>query len=87
MDEAENYLTHILTGLTSRHEDIRVAKSADEMGVLLTVSLAKEDMGKVIGREGSMAQAIRRIMRAYGRSRNQYINLKIVDENGNEKPQ
>jgi predicted RNA-binding protein YlqC (UPF0109 family) len=47
------------------------------MGVLLTLEVNKNDMGKIIGREGSTAKAIRTLLRVFGMKNNSRLNLKI----------
>jgi len=57
-------------------------RTVDEMGVLLTLSLNPEDMGKVIGRAGNTAKAIRMLLRVIGLKGNARVNLKILEPEG-----
>ncbi len=59
--------------------EIRIESRTDEMGVLLTLHVAKEDMGKVIGRDGATAKSIRTLLRVVGMRENARINLKIAE--------
>ena len=73
------YLTTILEGIVSDPDSIKINRSVDEMGVLLSVYLAKEDMGKVIGRKGLTINAIRHIMKCFGYGIDAELNIKIVE--------
>lgn len=75
-------LEHILKQLVSHPDDIKVERMSDDMGVLLSVNLNQEDMGKVIGKQGQTAQAIRHIIRVWGLIRGQRISVKIIDPAG-----
>ncbi len=55
------------------------------MGVLLSLTVHRDDMGKVIGKEGAVAKAIRTVLRSVGMKNGQKVNLKIlepIDANG-----
>jgi hypothetical protein len=55
------------------------------MGVLLTLSVNKDDMGKVIGRSGATAKAIRTVLRIVGMKNDARVNLKIEEPEGSER--
>lgn len=76
------YLEYILKGLVSHPEDVKIEKTVDPMGVLLSVTLNPEDMGKVIGRNGNTAHSVREIMKVYGMMKKQRISMKIIDPAG-----
>lgn len=71
-----NVLKLILQNLVTVPEDVVVERSLDEQGVLLTIMVNSKDMGIVIGRNGSMANAIKTIMRAVGKANK--MNLRVV---------
>ena len=52
------------------------------MGVLLELTVAPEDMGKIIGKDGQTAKAIRTLLRVLGAQINARINLKIIEPAG-----
>ena len=70
-------LTVIVKALTTRPESVKVEESTDQMGVLLTLDVASEDMGKIIGKSGHTAKAIRSILRFVGSTENARVSLKI----------
>lgn len=77
MENAKLVLETIVNSLIKQHDQLSVVQSKDEMGVLLTVKVAKEDMGRIIGKEGNTAKSIRSIIRAIGMAENARISVKI----------
>ena len=62
------FLESILSSLASKPDEVKVNRTVDSMGVLYTVSVAKEDVAKIIGKGGETAKSIRNLLRvvAYG---------------------
>src|SRR5690606_32194830 len=54
-------------------------RTIDEKGVLLTLTVDPEDLGRVIGKRGATAQSLRTLLRALGTKQEARFNLKIVD--------
>jgi len=79
MDKTKKILEVIIMALVENAEDVKIDSRTDEMGVLLTLHLNKEDMGRVIGKEGGTAKALRTILRAIGMTENARVNLKIEE--------
>ena len=65
-DKVRTWLLQVLSGLVSHPDKIQIVRSDDEMGVKYTVTVHPEDRGKVIGKQGKIAQAIRTILRSAG---------------------
>jgi predicted RNA-binding protein YlqC (UPF0109 family) len=61
-----------------------VTREVDERGVLIVLDVAPEDMGMIIGRQGSTAKAIRTLLRVIGARSNARVNLKINEPEGSE---
>jgi predicted RNA-binding protein YlqC (UPF0109 family) len=59
-------LEYIARNLVDDPEAVSVSETEGEGSVVLRLSVAAEDMGKVIGRQGRTARAIRDVMRAAG---------------------
>ena len=74
-------LETIVTSIVNKPEEVSVERSVDEMGVLLTLKVAPDDMGNIIGRKGQTAQAIRTLLKILGAKNNARVNLKIYDPN------
>ena len=62
MPEVE-FLRFVVENLVNHKEDIKIDKKDDELGTLLTLSVNKEDMGMIIGKNGSTINALRAIIR------------------------
>lgn len=76
---SEDFLRTILTNLVDFPTDIKIDKTSDEMGVLLSVRVAQEDMGKVIGRQGMTAKAIKHIINCHGFTQRAKVSVKFYD--------
>lgn len=79
MQKSKSFLELLVSSIVEFPNDIRIDDKTDEMGVLLTLHVAREDVGKVIGREGNTAKAIRTLLRVVGMKENARINLKIAE--------
>jgi len=78
----KDFLEFIVKTLVDHPEDVKVERKVDEMGVLLNLNLHKEDMGQIIGREGSTVKAIRTLLRIIGLKNHARVNLKIEEPEG-----
>lgn len=76
------FLEYVIKALVDVPEKVRVKREVDEMGVLLTLDVDQADMGKIIGRSGNTAKAIRTILRVVGIKNNARVNLKINEPEG-----
>jgi predicted RNA-binding protein YlqC (UPF0109 family) len=63
---------------------VSIERKIDEKGVLLSLSVDPEDIGRVIGRRGATAQSLRTLLRALGTKNDARYNLKIVNTDGYE---
>lgn len=77
--EDKDLLEHIVKALVDAPHAVTVERSVDEMGVLLCLTVAKDDMGKCIGKGGAMAKAIRTVMRGVGMKHNARVNVKVLE--------
>ena len=81
-EKDQEFLEFVIKGLVDHPEAVVVNRTVDEMGVLLMLDLNPEDMGKVIGRQGNTAKAIRTLLRVVGMKHNARVNLKINEPEG-----
>jgi predicted RNA-binding protein YlqC (UPF0109 family) len=86
MERDQQFLEYVVKSLVDNPNDVKINRTVDEMGVLLTLSVNKDDMGKVIGRSGATAKAIRTILRVVGMKNDARVNLKIEEPEGAERP-
>jgi predicted RNA-binding protein YlqC (UPF0109 family) len=75
----QQFVEYIVKSLVEHPEDVVVDRIVDEKGVLLTLTVDPEDLGRVIGRRGVTAQSLRTLLRALGTKNSARYNLKIVN--------
>jgi predicted RNA-binding protein YlqC (UPF0109 family) len=80
------FLESTVKSLVDNPADVKIDRTVDEMGVLLTLNVNPEDMGKIIGRQGNTAKAIRILLRVVGMKNNARVNLKINEPEGSNRP-
>ncbi len=85
MERDQQFLEYVVKALVDNPDDVKINRTVDEMGVLLTLSVNKDDMGKVIGRSGQTAKAIRTVLRVVGMKNDARVNLKIEEPEGSER--
>jgi hypothetical protein len=74
-------LEYLARELVDEPDEVQVEEVADDRGVLLTLRVAKDDMGKVIGRGGRTARAIRTVMKAAAvRQGIRHTHVEIADQ-------
>jgi predicted RNA-binding protein YlqC (UPF0109 family) len=77
MADDKAFLEYIVKSLVDFPNDVKIDRTVDEMGVLITMTVNGADMGKIIGRQGNTAKAIRTLLRVIGMKNNARVNLKI----------
>lgn len=80
----QQFVEYIVKTLVNNPDKVVVDREIDERGVLLSLSVDPEDVGRVIGKRGATAQSIRTLLRVLGTKNGARYNLKIVntDEEG-----
>lgn len=78
----QQFVEYIVKTLVNNPEKVTVERKIDEKGVLLSLTVDPEDVGRVIGRRGQTAQSIRTLLRALGTKNDARYNLKIVNSDG-----
>lgn len=88
MDTAklQSWLISVIKGIVSHPQEITIEKIEDDMGILFNVNVHENDRGKVIGKEGTIANAIRVILRSAGRLLDVKVSMKITVPGSNFKP-
>ena len=80
----QQFVEYVIKNLVNHPDDVTVERKIDEKGVLLTLTVNPEDLGRVIGRRGSTAQSGRTVLRALGTKNDARYNLKIVNNDENQ---
>ncbi|MDO8551623.1 MAG: KH domain-containing protein [bacterium] len=76
------FLEYVVKSIVDHPSDVKTERKVDEMGVLLSLRVHPEDMGQVVGREGSTARSIRTLVRIIGIKNHARVNLKIEEPEG-----
>lgn len=85
IEQDKQFLEFVVKALVDHPEAVKTTRTVDEMGVLMTLDVHPEDMGKIIGRSGNTAKAIRTLLRVVGMKNNARINLKINEPEGGKR--
>ncbi|MBR3236529.1 KH domain-containing protein [Candidatus Saccharibacteria bacterium] len=89
----QQFVEYIVKTLVNNPDAVEVERKIDEKGVLLSLTVDPSDVGRVIGKRGVTAQAIRVLLRALGTKQDARYNLKIVNtdegtaSDSSEKPE
>jgi len=83
--EDQQFLETLVKSLVDNPDTVKTNRTVDEMGVLLTLDVHADDMGKIIGRSGNTAKAIRTLLRVVGMKHDARVNLKINEPEGGTK--
>lgn len=78
----QQFVEYIVKSLVGNPDAVSIARSIDDKGVFLELTVDPEDLGRVIGKRGATAQSIRTLLRALGTKNGERYNLKVVDVNG-----
>jgi predicted RNA-binding protein YlqC (UPF0109 family) len=75
----QQFVEFVVKSLVSNPDAVQIERIVDEKGVLLSLTVDPEDLGRVIGKHGATAQSIRTLLRSLGKKNDARYNLKIVD--------
>lgn len=75
----QQFVEYIVKSVVGHPDDVVVERIIDEKGVLLSLTVNPEDLGRVIGKRGVTAQSLRTLLRALGTKNDARYNLKIVN--------
>ena len=80
----QQFVEYIVKTLVNNPDKVSIDRTIDEKGVLLSLEVDPEDVGRIIGRRGATAQSIRTLLRALGTKNDARYNLKIVNNDDYE---
>ncbi|MEK7464601.1 MAG: KH domain-containing protein [Patescibacteria group bacterium] len=81
----QEFLEYLVKSIVDHPDDVKVERKIDERGVLLSLKVNPQDMGQVVGRQGSTAGAIRSLLRIVGIKNNARVNLIIEEPEGSTR--
>lgn len=68
----------IAKALVEHPEEVRVTETENEKGIILELSVAQADMGKVIGKQGRIARSIRSVVKAAASKQDKKVIVEIM---------
>ena len=79
-----DFIEFVVKNIVDNPDEVEIERNIDDLGVLITLKVAKEDMGKIIGKGGQTAKAMRILLRLIGSRTENRVNLKILEPDGAE---
>ncbi len=76
----KDILEVIIKNLVDNQEDVSITEKEETKAITFEVKVNKADMGKVIGKQGKMAKAIRSIMKAIAVKEHKKVNIEFLDD-------
>lgn len=74
-----SFLQYVLENLVDDKDQLAIESKEDDLGILHTVKVSENDMGKLIGKGGQTIQALRTLLRVIGSNSAKRINLKVLE--------
>lgn len=75
----QDFIEFIVKSIVDNPDEVVIDRNVDELGVLITLKVNKDDMGKIIGKDGKTAKAMRVLLRLIGSKNEERVNLKILE--------
>ena len=75
----KDILELIIKNLVENADNVSINEKSDEKTITYEVKVDKDDMGKVIGKQGKMAKAIRVVMKAVAVKEHKKVNVEFID--------
>ncbi len=79
MEDMENLVTYIAKSLVDKPDEVKTVVSEEEDTVIIELTVAQEDLGKVIGKQGRTARAMRTLLSAAAEKDNKKSRLDILE--------
>lgn len=77
-----DFIEYVVKQLVDHPEAVEVIRTVDDLGVLITLKVHPDDMGKIIGKSGQTAKSLRILLRVVGSKNNLRVNMKIMEPGG-----
>ena len=78
--EAHVFLRSIIEVLVDQVDKIEITDKQDELGTLVSLKVAPEDMGTIIWRGGKTIDSLRTVLRIFGSKKGERVNLRILED-------
>lgn len=74
----EEFLEYVARQIVTKPNDVHVEAEETERGTVLKLTVAQEDMGKIIGKDGKVAKALRTVVKAAARNSETPVFIDII---------
>ena len=85
MEQDQQFLEFVIRAIVNNPDKVKVTRTVDERGVLMTLDVEPSDIGYVIGRRGNTVRAIRTLLKVVGAKNIALVNLKINEPEGGRR--
>ena len=85
-EKDQEFVEYVVKAIVEMPDQVKVERKIDERGVLLELTVDPSDMGKIIGKDGRTAKAVRTLLRVLGAQNDARVNLKIIEPEGGMGP-
>jgi len=75
-----NFAEKVIQTLVAHPEDVKVEKTVNAKGVLLTVQVKPEDLSQLIGKNGRTINAVRKLVRMVGLKEKAFVSIKVLEK-------
>ena len=75
----KDILEIVIKNLVDNKEEISITENTNAKSICYEVKVAKSDMGKIIGKQGKMAKAIRTIVKAIANKEHKRVSVEFID--------
>lgn len=75
----KDLLEYVVKSLVNNPDGVQIDESENDGEVVFEVRVAPEDMGRIIGKGGRIAKAVRSLMKAASFKENKRVNVEIID--------
>lgn len=69
----------IITNLVNNKDEVSIEETITDNNIDFKVKVSKDDMGKVIGKQGRVAKSIRTVMKSVSAKEGKKVNIEFVD--------
>lgn len=75
----QQFLEYVVSNIIQNKDELVIEQEADEHGINVIIKVDKDDMGRLIGKNGQTAKSLRTLLRVIGIRNDQSIRMKILD--------
>lgn len=68
----------LVKALVDKQDEVNIKETSGDSVIIIEISVASDDVGKIIGKEGRIANAIRTVVKAAGAKQNKKVNVEII---------